>query len=93
MVLRSEEISSVVGGTPEGPLATTVGMAGVSEGETVCGMVLRVHDSMLSVCEYTRDGKKRVVLVGGAPSNSWEAGVVPGPTEQKEQRLLGIGCN
>jgi hypothetical protein len=28
-----------VGGTPEGDFATTVGMAGVSEGETVCGMV------------------------------------------------------
>jgi hypothetical protein len=68
-------------------------MAGVSEGETVCGMVLRVHDSMLPVYEYTRDGKKRVVLVGGGPSNGWEAGELPGPAEQKKQRLFGIERN
>jgi hypothetical protein len=37
MVLRRDEISSVVGGTPEGPFATTVGMA--VSGNTVCGIV------------------------------------------------------
>lgn len=83
-VLRREEISSVVGGTLEGPFATTVGMAGVSEGETVCGMVWRVHDSKPSVCNYTRDGKKGVCLGRRGPSNGWEVGELPGQQRSKD---------
>jgi hypothetical protein len=41
-------------------------------------MILRVQDSKLLVCKYTRDEKKRVGVVGGGPSDGWEAGVLPG---------------
>jgi hypothetical protein len=62
-------------------------MAGVSEGETVCGMVLRVQDSLLSVCEYTRDGKKRFGLVGGGGPFKWMGGGgTPGANRTKRTK-------
>jgi hypothetical protein len=60
-------------------------MAGVSEGETVCGMILRVHDSMLPVCEYTRDEKKRVVLVGAGPQTDGRRGYSRGQQNKRNK--------
>jgi hypothetical protein len=59
-VSRREEISSEVGGTPEEPFATMVGMAGVSEGETVCGIFQRSGESKIE-SRYQREisGRKR----------------------------------
>lgn len=54
IVSREEEISSEVGGTPEGPFATTVGIAGVSEEETMCGIFQRIRESLIE-CRYQRE--------------------------------------